>query len=924
MEASAVRNTLLDFFDDVFSSPAEFLVHDTGYRSRSYSYEQVKRAAIAFAGRLRTSGIRKGDKIIFWGENRAEWIIGLWGCLLEGVIVVPVDYRASADLMNRIQRIVESRVVLIGDDVHPNETGGGPSIWRMAEIEWPATASMPDRPQVNPDDTAEIIFTSGATADPKGVVITHRNILANIVPIEREVAKYRLYARPFLPIRFLNLLPLSHMFGQAMTTYVPPMLPGVVVFMRGFNPGEIVRQIHTRRISVLVCVPKILDVLRGYMLQQVPATREATESPASASAKAPARPRRSSKSEGGSARHILSRLWRYREVHRVLGWKFWAFVVGAAPLERDLEEFWSRLGFAVVQGYGLTETAPIVTLNSPFRPVRGTVGKPIAGVDVKIAPDGEILVRGANVTPGYYQAEAQDAEAFKEGWFHTGDMGEMDESGRLVVRGRKKEMIVTPEGLHVFPEDVERVLDDLPGVRESAVVGLARDGQERVHAVLALEPGVSQAEVIRQANAKLEEHQKIRSASVWTRDGLPRTEGTRKLRRRELKRWTESGAAPERREPTAAAASAASIVGQLARRENVTAETTLDELGLSSLERVELMTALEERLDTTIDEAAFSNARTVGDLEALVRQPSSEEGPTLGRAQPPVRRAEPPDRMMFPTWNRRRPARAVRAVALSVWLLPLARFFARIQVHGMEHLQSAKGPVIFAANHQSHMDTPVILAALPAAWRSRVAPAMAKDFFEPHFHPERHTTPQVLTNRVAYYLAALLFNAFPLPRREAGTRDTLRYIGDLVSAGISILIFPEGHLTERGEIKRFQPGIGMMAARLDLPVVPVRLEGLERVLHRSSRMARPGRVDVTFGPPLTLKGEDYVVLARQVEDAVRSLQPSRPTRESDRGAPPVKTDPHRRVAGWMLVALGLVTSVTVAVAVLGKSPSRHH
>ncbi|MBE3074806.1 MAG: AMP-binding protein, partial [Actinobacteria bacterium] len=512
---SSVRNTLLEFFDDVFTSPAEFLIHDTGYRSWTYSYEQVHKAAGVFAGRLRSSGIGKGDKIILWGENRPEWIVALWGCLLEGVIAVPIDYRASADLVHRIRKIVEARVLLIGDDVDVGSPESGIAVWRMGEIEWPAGASAPDRPAINPDDTAEILFTSGATADPKGVVITHRNILANIIPIEREVAKYRRYARPFFPIRFLNLLPLSHMFGQAMATFMPPMLPGTVAFMRGFNPSEIVRQMHDRRISVLVCVPKILDVLRGYVLQQVPEAREATETAA-------------------RSRQILMRLWRYRRVHRLLGWKCWAFVVGAAPLERDLEEFWSRLGFAVVQGYGLTETAPVVTLNNPFKPARGTVGAPIGGVEVKIAPDGEILVRGANVTPGYYHAEAQTAEAFEGGWFHTGDIGEMDESGRLVVRGRKKEMIVTPEGLHVFPEDVERVLNDLPGVRESAVVGVARDGQERPHAVLALEPGASQDDVVRQANAKLEEHQKIRSASVWTGDGLPRTEGTRKLRRREL------------------------------------------------------------------------------------------------------------------------------------------------------------------------------------------------------------------------------------------------------------------------------------------------------------------------------------------------------------------------------------------------------
>jgi long-chain acyl-CoA synthetase len=860
--AQGGRKTLVDFFDDVYASAGDFVVFDDRYRSRRCSYEQVRGAAHTFAAHLRQARIGKGDKVVFWSENRPEWIVALWGCLSEGVIVVPVDYRSSADFVRRIQGIVQPKAILVGDDVKLDASTQVP-VWRMAEAEWTSGDASRERVPIDPGDTAEIIFTSGATAEPKGVVITHRNVIANIIPVEREVAKYRPLARPFSPIRFLDLLPLSHMFGQAMSVFMPPMLRGVVVLMRGYNPREIVRLLKTRRISVLVCVPKMLDVLRGYVLQQVPEAREAAEGRQAAS------------------RSIPLRLWRYRRVHRLLGWKFWSFVVGAAPLERELEEFWSRLGFVVVQGYGLTETAPVVTINHPFKPARGTVGAPIAGVDVKIAPDGEILVRGENVTPGYFQAEQETAAAFEGGWFHTGDVGEMDESGRLVVRGRKKEMIVTPEGLNVFPEDVERVLNDVTGVRESAVVGVARNREERVHAVLALQPGANQDEIVRQANAKLEEHQKIRSASIWTGDGLPRTEGTRKLRRRELKRWAKTGGKAAERSSRAQSRderTVAAIVRELARRERVNADTTLDELGLSSLERIELMTALEEQFDTTIDETAFSNARTVGDLEALVQgRPPAYAGPSVDGARAPeagqveARRAPPPQGMTFPAWNRSAWARAVRKTNLPVWILPLARMFAWVRVQGLEHLQRVQGPVIFAANHQSHLDTPAILIALPPRWRYRVAPAMAKDFFDAHFHPERHTWREVLTLRAAYYLAALVFNAFPIPRREAGTRETLRYIGELVSDGFSVLIFPEGHISHQGEVLPFQPGVGMLASRLNVPVMPVRLKGLDRVLHPTWRMARPGRVTVTFGAPLELKGQDYSSLAKQVEEAVKRL-----------------------------------------------------
>jgi len=238
------RRTLLDFFADLSALDGEFIAFDDGYRTWSYTYAQVAAAAHAFAARLRAQGIGKGRAVAVWGENRAEWIVALWGCLIEGVVLVPIDYRASAEFLARVATIVDARAILVGDAVDRERVTAQVPVWALAEMR--PGDSDPVRPKadataITADDTAEIIFTSGATSDPKGVVITHRNILANIVPIEREMAKYKKYARPFLPIRFLNLLPLSHMFGQAMATFIPPMLPGTVVFMRSYAPEDIAR-----------------------------------------------------------------------------------------------------------------------------------------------------------------------------------------------------------------------------------------------------------------------------------------------------------------------------------------------------------------------------------------------------------------------------------------------------------------------------------------------------------------------------------------------------------------------------------------------------------------------------------------------------------------------------------------------------------
>jgi long-chain acyl-CoA synthetase len=759
------RETLLDFFHDFAGLPHgldnEFLIHDDGFHARHYSYREIAAHARGFAAKLREQGIGRDEKIILYGENRPEWIIALWGCLLEGVIAVPIDYRSSSEFVDRIKTIVGARLVLTGEEAGLYD----------------GQASDQSVTTITRTQTAEIIFTSGATAEPKGVIITHGNILANIVPVEREVKKYLRYARPFAPIRFLNLLPLSHMFGQAMATFIPPMLPGVVIFMRGFHPNEILRQIRTRRVSVLVSVPQILEILRAHLIQTFPELRQL-------------------KPWKG---HWSRRWWRYRKVHRLFGWKFWSFIVGAAPLPADLEAFFSELGFLVIQGYGLTETAPIVTLNHPFHARKGSVGKPIAGVEVRIAPDGEILVRGENVTSGYYQHPEETARAFEGGWFHTGDIGELKENGELTILGRKKEMIVTPEGLNVFPGDVESVLKQQAGVRDAAVIGT-----DRVQAVLILQPGASAEEIVRRANARLADFQRVRSFSIWTQDEFPRTEGTGKLKRFDIAKGTPPPAP--------------------------SADLDVPLENLTSLERVERMVALG------LDDSEI--------------------------AKPTTSIARPDD---FPTWNRGALARAVRRVLLPSFLLPLNRIFARVHTQGLEHLKDLQPPVIFAANHQSHMDVPAILDALPPRWRYRLTPAMRKEFFDRHFHGRS------FTNSLNYYLSSLFFNAFPIPQREPGALATLRYIGELSNDKWCLLIFPEGIMTDTGEIAPFQPGVGMIASKLGIPVVPIRIQGMDHVLHKSWKMARRGRVQITFGAPMELKGSDYAALAKQVEEAVTKL-----------------------------------------------------
>ncbi|MGC0774231.1 MAG: AMP-binding protein [Candidatus Acidiferrum sp.] len=819
--ATQTWQNLAELFREFSNSTVEYLIYDSGYRSWKYTYAQIGFAAQHFAVRLQESQICKGDKVIIWCENRPEWIAAFWGCVLSGVIVIPIDYRSSCHFLQHVQEIVDARLILIGEEVQLTAWDGQPTAWRLCDVAWPSQECAVSHVHIERDDVLEIVFTSGATGEPKGVLITHRNILANIESPARIIRTYRKWFRPVLPLRFLSLIPLSHMFGQALTMFIVPFIPSTAVFMRGYSPHEIVRQIRTRRVSVLVAVPKILEVLRKHILLEFPETAELPP-PTS---------------------HWNHRWWRFRRLHWSLGWKFWALVVGAAPLAKELEEFWSRLGFAVIQGYGLTETAPIVAFNNPFDIKEGTVGRPVEGMEVKIAPDGEILVRGESVTTGYYQAPSKTASAFEDGWFRTGDIGKLDETGHLTIRGRKKEMIVTPEGLKVFPEDVEDVLNRVAGVRESAVVG-----RDRIHAVLVLQNNISPDEIVRQANQQLEDHQKIRGVSVWPGDRLPHTEGTRKLKRAEILAWVESG------QPALAAATGGNSVLELLNRyapdRNITSETTLDQLGLSSLDRVELMLDLEEKFDMNIDESMLTGSQTVSALNTLSTPTTAPE---------------------FPIWNRSLFAKAIRRVALPALFLPFVRLFAHAHVFGRENLAPLRGPVVFAPNHQSHLDTPLILSALPPRYRYRVAPAMWQEYFGGYFSPQQHTRFERIRDGLLFRLIALFFNTFPIPQTEAGAGESLRYLGDLVSDDWSILFFPEGERTEAGEIKTFQPGIGLIATRLRIPIVPIRLRGVEKILPRHAHWPRPGRVDVIFGPALHLEGKDYAALADQVKDAICSL-----------------------------------------------------
>ncbi len=784
--------TLLDLIPHLQGQAGEAVRFDDGLRTRILSYPDLWRRIASFACHLRERGIRKGDRLILWGENAPEWVTLFWSCVTQGVQVVPVDPASSPALVERIQEKVQARLLVHGRGIRPEAGVERLSFRDLAALE-PRSGTLPRVP-LEPDDPVEIVFTSGTTGSPKGVIHRHRNICANLTPFAREIARYRKYARPFQPVRFLNLLPLSHMFGQSAGLFIPLILGGGVVFMSELHPAAILNCIRRHRVSVLVSVPRVLTSLERRLRRSI------------------AIPPRQVKRRGLPG--VAVRWWRYRQVHRTLGWKFWAIVVGGARLGKRQEEWWAELGFALLQGYGLTESSPVVAVNHPFRPRRGALGRPLAGQEVRLAPDGEILVRGESVATEYLTARTETRDVLDRGWFRTGDVGELDETGVLYYKGRKKDLIVTADGLNVHPQDVESVLNRLPGIRDSVVVPGPSPVGDVVHAALIpADEKQDPDEMVRLANRRLETHQRVRSWSVWPEADFPRTASTWKVRRHQVARRVAQRRGTLRRETVSPArAILAQITGRGPRQ--IRGDQRLDEdLGLSSLDRVDLLSRLEDRRGLELDEEGLARIGTVRELEAALTG-TVAAGPGSAEAQEACSPVASPSgdrpRTALPYWTRRAPVRWARTGLREGFMVPLLRNRLPLAVTGADLLERLRPPVIFAANHVSHLDTPVILAALPPSWRRRVVPAMVQEWFRPHFRPRGFSWRERFSASLQYVLACGCFNAYPLPQRMGGIRRSLRYTGELLDHGHCPLVFPEGRRSADGALGSFQPGIGLM------------------------------------------------------------------------------------------------------------------
>ncbi len=465
------------------------------------TYQAFQERIHGFAGFLQRQRVTKGMQLMIWSGSRIDWLVAYFAALQLGMVVVPLDVNSREDFIERIMAQTDIKfIVTTRKQYQTLRRTSLPFIdidaLPMEELDQAAL------PEITEHDLAQIVFTSGTTGTPKGVMLSHNNIASNalaalkVVPIHRQD-------------RALSILPLSHMFE--LTIEIAIICKGAsLVYARSLVPETLLKLFVSQRITCMVLVPQALQLFMHSIEREV---------------------RRQGRERQWALLHRIAawlpfplRRYLFLPVHRRFGGHFRFFVSGGAYLPPELARRWEEMGFRVMQGYGTTECSPVVSVNRPHEHHFDSVGKPLPGVSVRIAEDGEILVRGPNVALGYWKNAKATEEAFKDGWYHTGDLGYFDRHGDLHIKGRKKNMIVLPNGFNVYAEDVENVLATIEGVKSAVVLGLpTKDQGQEVHAVLILQDPARARTVVQQANRQLAPHQQIRSFTVWPDEDFPRT-----------------------------------------------------------------------------------------------------------------------------------------------------------------------------------------------------------------------------------------------------------------------------------------------------------------------------------------------------------------------------------------------------------------
>ena len=839
------------------------------------TYGRLRKEAERVAAFLADKGVRQGDRVLICGENRPEWPIAYFGTLWAGAVAVPVDAQSAPAEIENLRAASGARAALLSEAVAARLTPG-PSDFTFGEALAPSTTTAVPRPALNPEDPASLIFTSGTTGKPKGVLLSHRNFA-------QLCAKLQSTFDLAVGDGVLSVLPLHHTFEFSCGLLTPLAVGAEITYLDELTADRLGEALQSQRIHALVGVPALFQLLHRRLTQELAQGPKFVERAAELLI---AGNRELRDRVGLNAGKLL--FW---PVHQRFGGRLKLLVSGGSALSEEVHDAFRGLGFNLTEGYGLTEAAPVLAVTPPDeKRRRGSVGRPLPGIEIRIEPVsegdggdfagglatgavGEVLARGPNVMLGYFEDPAATASALQSGWLHTGDLGFLDSDGNLHLVGRQKDVILDASGKNLYPDELEDLYRKgaPPALKELSVVGLPQgdegSGSETVAclAVLDREAAGSRA----QHRAEVEEHfRKVSAALPFTRRvkvlhfwdaELPRT-ATRKVKRplvlQELQRLELLACGPQ---PTKAKRSSATVeriaerVALVARRKpaSIEARTRLvHELGFDSLAFTELATALEQAGFTVPDD--LSQAETVGEIARLVRGGSQAGDPT---ESPGEERA-----IHIPA-----PVAALGRSLLTAGQRLLYERVFETKISGQAYIPQNQ-TFLVAANHASHLDMGLIKVALGEQGALLRALAARDYFFDT---PEKRAYFENFTGLI------------PMDR-HGSLKASLRLAGQALGEGNHLLIFPEGTRSEDGTLSEFKATLGFLALAHGVGILPVALIGTHAALPKGALLPRSRALRVAFGPFLPIerlremalglpKSEGYRAVTQLAEQAVRAL-----------------------------------------------------
>jgi long-chain acyl-CoA synthetase len=818
------------------------------------TFRDVKRGADAAAARLAALGVSKGDRVVLAAQSRPDWAIAYFGIVRAGATAVPIDPGLDAPGWAAILAESEARAIVWDETVVARAQVASSlgallavDLLAITELPLPSPGEAPLAPPaitIEPGDVASLLYTSGTTARPKGVMLTHANFtslvaaLAPIFPLARGDAA-------------LSVLPLHHTFEFTCGLLLPLTRGARVVYVGERTGDGIAEGLRAARATAMVGVPALWQLLERRILQQVDARGPMARAAFDAAAEAN---RWLSANLGIDAGRVL-----FGAVHGRLGGHMKWLISGGAALPRETQELFFGLGLRLTQGYGLTEAAPVLTVARPSKRLEAGVGQAVPGVELRIdrADDqgiGEVVARGANVMVGYTDPDATREAIDTAGWLHTGDVGRIDKKGRLEILGRLKDVVIAPNGENLYPDDIERRLGAVPHVEELAVVGVELRGGERL-ACLAV-PAAAGDRAARNDRARAALRAAIdglppaqRPAIVHLYEAaLPRT-GTRKVKRDEVRAiLTRLAAASARPENGAGAVSPAraaiAAVCGVGAREIGPHATLHGELGFDSLLLTELLEALETRFGP-IDSQRLQACLTVADVDDLV---SASSGARAAHAAPvPVRAPAAPIVLPEP----------VQAIGRALLGKAQDLFYGEVmkpRVFGRSHIPHNRN-VIVIANHTSHLDMGLVRHAL-GPYGEDITSLAAQDYF--------------FEGRVKRAFFENLTNLRAIDRK-ASLRQSIRQASDLLERGKTLLIFPEGTRSGNGDVQDFKPLVGHLALTNGVDLLPMYLGGTHAAMPKGAPVPTRRDVVARIGPPLCVADLRRLTAEMTPADAAREV-----------------------------------------------------